>query len=316
MRPLLLLICALLGACAGAQVQPPVLLLGAPRAEILEEERPAELRFGWRAGDRARVTLRRTDRMLVGEQKTENSYAATWTLEVAPHPAGLALGMADLELLPTRPPPRRETALELASLDGLRLIVSPEGEALRAEGLDVYEQRLASAHERGLVEAPAPIRAVKAKMAEQEEMSIFNVVVGFWAGGDLGLGDEHLYEDTDSIVRFTVVRRLPCAKGEAPARCVELRYEQELDRNYTEQQVAPLLAAYRTLDPAAELSIGESGIEQRVIAEEATLRPLKWQRDVAIRMSVRFRGEVIEGLETTRTETRTWKWDEPSTGVR
>jgi hypothetical protein len=290
---------------------------GAPAAPTAASDRIVQLRFGWTAPLRARVTYRKT-RVGPGGR---TSFTARWEERVEADGDGLRIEARGTSWRGDLAFPRSVEKDAIRASEAVVQRVGEGGEFRGLEGVEAMRPVLARVFEEAKVPPEAAERAVLlalgAMRTEAEEA--WNLAVGFWTGADLALGESYALASVAEIpllpgaraeqaVEFAVRRRVPCGAQERSLRCVEAFLRATPDRAAVERASAALLA--RLLAPgdeppedAARELFAES--ELVLVTEPDTLLPRRVAWTKAVRLGAPEKGPPrAERLETSEWEYR------------
>jgi hypothetical protein len=316
-RPLHALLVAALLAAAAARAD------GAGPAPAPRRADVAALRFGWPDDARARVTFRRT-RLRTGERP--EVFTARYETVAARGPTGVLVSTrgttwkGDLPVAPALAPDA------IRASEAVVQRVRPQGEFVALEGVEALRPVLARVLDEARVPPDQAERALglalAATRAEAEEL--WNLLVGFWTGADLTVGERYAMQSEAELpllagvrapqaVEFGVRARVPCAASEKVARCVELFLRSTPDRAALDRSSPALLA--RLFPDGEEAPAGASRelTAERtlvLVTEPATLLPRRMVWSKAVRVGGVDGGRpVVEQVDRSEWD---WRWAPPT----
>jgi hypothetical protein len=212
----------------------------------------ALLRFAWPEDARAKVTFRRT-RLRTGHRA--EVFTARYETVAERGPAGLAVSTRGTTWKGDLPVPPALAPEAIRASEAVVQRIRPQGEFVTLDRVEALRPVLA----RVLDEAKVPPEqaeralalALAATRADAEER--WNLLVGFWTGADLRVGERYAMQSEAELpllagvrvpqaVEFGVRSRVPCAATERVARCVELVLRSTPDRAAVERSAPALLA--------------------------------------------------------------------------
>jgi hypothetical protein len=307
------------------------LVLPASRADADAEARapaPARaadvvpLRFAWPADARARVTFRRT-RLRTGQRP--EIFTARYETVAERGPEGLTVSTRGTTWKGDLPVP---PALERDAIHAAEAVVQrirPQGEFVTLDGAEALRPVLA----RVLDEAKVPPEqaeralglALAATRAEAEEL--WNLLVGFWTGADLRVGEKYAMQSEAEVpllpgvrapqaVEFGVRGRVPCAASERAARCVELVLRSTPDRAALERSAPALLTRLLPEDEEPHAGASKEISAERtlvLVTEPATLLPRRMVWSKAVRLGGGDGGPpAAEQVDRSEWD---WRWAPP-----
>jgi hypothetical protein len=309
-----LLSLALLPLCAAAQEEP---------ADTVR------LRFGWTAGMRADVEYEHVRVRSVGGERDSTRMASVYRLEVDPHAEGLTVRYADMRWteLPRIEGPAGQffDALGRTSSGGkARMVVSRDGEFLRAEGMEEVAQELRRAAEPMMAEMQGEglevFRDMMAGILSEEGMAAaaaneWSSLVEAWIGADMEV--RAVYEEPDSLqvpffpgvvmpvqVLIQMLGQAPCDEAGDDAACVEIFTTSVPDEEAFRQAVGGFLRQAGLSEAEMEELLAQLQVETLVtlVTEPGTLRP--WLLETTRTVS----GGEDAPLGQVETETYRFRW--------
>jgi hypothetical protein len=240
------------------------------------------LRFAWPVPARAKVTYRRT-RVRTGRK--DGTFTARYeTVADAGEDGELLVSVRGTTWRGDLPVPTALAPEAIRAAERVVQRVRVQGEFAALEGVEALRPVLARVLEDARVPPEQAERALAlalgATRAEAEE--IWNLVVGFWSGADLRLGQTYELQSEAELpfvpgtrvpqaVEFGVRRRVPCAAAERAARCVEVVLRSTPDRSALERAAPALLARLRPPDPDPDDAEGAAPGPSPALAAERTL---------------------------------------------
>ena len=294
---------------------------GAEDAPAPASARPdvAPLRFAWPDDARARVSFRRT-RLRTGQRA--EVFTARYETVAERGPAGLRVSTRGTTWKGDLPVPPALAHDAIRASEAVVQRIRPQGEFVTLEGVEALRPVLA----RILDEAKVPPEqaeralglALAATKAEAEEL--WNLLVGFWTGADLRVGERYAMQSEAELpllagvrvpqaVEFAVRGRVPCAASERAPRCVELALRSAPDRAALERSAPALLA--RLLPAGDEPPAGaakELSAERTLVlvTDPATLLPRRMVWSKAVRLGGADGGKpAAEQVDRSEWD---WRW--------
>lgn len=309
-----LLLAAALPACAGA-----------PATPTHEDAGPVHLRFGWKAGDTARVTEQRVRRVDLGqEQHQERKIDSAWQLAVEPVQSSegtkeqTALGVVarDLEIQGPGVDAFRAT-IERAMAAG-RLVVAADGTPIRVEGAaEVRDAFLGSLPAPLPAEAQAMLQAaLDPAVLERKELDSWSQLVGFWLDAELELGRQYSANSAQGNskgaaaprFRFGATARVPCSAADAERRCVRLEMAGSPSNEEIAAAMNPLVTLLAKAAPGSDVQVESVDERIAVVAEPETLRPWSFERSRTISMKMRLGGDESRDGSVVESTIRRYDW--------
>lgn len=274
-----------------------------------ESEATIPLRFAWPAGLDVRVESTQ-ERARQSDGKSADSVATVrYRMRTQPHDEGLRVSYADYEVVASSPRPEAAPLAEMeATLQRLgavlpSLVVSPDGELLRVDGLEPLQQQLQQLVDGLLEKAPAlpeGLRTLLRSATTEEALTAraaedWNMHVGTWHGADFEPGSLYELETSEPLAllgnaampmrfEFSLEEFVPCHAGAAAPQCVVLVMDSAADPDTVRQLISGVLQG---IPGEARIDSLEVAHHVRLVAEPATLLPHRLEFEKRVEATVR-----------------------------